>query len=187
MGLEEAIVLQVIIRLVFAAICAAIANSRGRSAIGWAVIGFVILCFGLILVLVLPNLRIQEEKERRLMLENRRLRERLRKDRMVADQRHRATLGRLGVHDEALGLDTSRATETDALPPSPPPLTLPPGDATRWYYLDDDDRVGPVGAAQMRDLWHQGRIDDETLVWTRSMEDWRPLRDIEELRGVIDG
>ena len=55
--------------------CAAIANSRGRNAAGWFFIGVFTSCIGLILVLVLPDLKVQEAERRRQEQENRRLKE----------------------------------------------------------------------------------------------------------------
>ncbi|MHC4952910.1 MAG: DUF4339 domain-containing protein [Planctomycetota bacterium] len=180
-------VLQLLIMAVFGGICAAIANSRGRNAVGWFIIGMVAPCLGLILVLVLPNLKIEEERQARLRKENRRLRERLRKDRMVSDQRHHATMERLDVHDEALGVDTGRAHT--AIPEGNPAPAPPPrlDDPTEWYYLEGENRIGPVGVAEMRDLWRQQRIGAETLVWSQTMTDWAALRTVTNLRRALDG
>ena len=77
--------IQLISGALFGTICAILAHGRGRSAVGWFFLGFFFGCFALVLLLVLPDLRLQEEKERALRRENRLLREQLRKDRMVAD------------------------------------------------------------------------------------------------------
>ena len=98
-------------KLLFGIICAFIANDRGRSAVGWFFIGFLLDCFGLILLLVLPNPRREEEKRRQLARENQRLKERLHKDRNVADRRHDTTQRRLRAHDQALGVDTAERLE----------------------------------------------------------------------------
>src|SRR5262245_27480292 len=108
------LLVNLIVAVTMGTVCALIANSRGRSAVGWFFIGMLpgVLCIfggflGLILVLVLPDLKVQQERERRLADENRRLRERLRKDRIVADQRHAEISRRVVAHDVALGVDTS--------------------------------------------------------------------------------
>src|SRR5687767_4831017 len=101
------ILIQLLIGAAVGTACALIAHARGRSAVGWFFIGMFGPCFiGLILVLVLPDLKIEQERQRRLADENRRLREKLKKDRMVADERHAELNRRLQVHDVALGVDT---------------------------------------------------------------------------------
>ena len=166
--------------LIFGIICAAIAHSRGRNAVGWFFIGVFGNCIGLILVLVLPDLKIQQEREQRLVRENRRLRETQRKDRMVADQRHAATEKRLGAHDHALGVDTAEAA---ALPGQAAPPSLPPAhEGTAWYYASGADRRGPVDVGALQDLWNARAINEDSLVWREGMGDWQRLGDVEDLR-----
>ena len=120
-----------VIMVAFGAACAGIAHSRGRSAVGWFFIGVLAGCIGLIILLVLPNVKLEQERHDQLRRENRRLRERMRKERQVSDQRHAAVEHRLGVHDEAIGIDTSRAEQQHLAPggapdPAPPPPPPPP-------------------------------------------------------------
>ncbi|MFW5882387.1 MAG: hypothetical protein ACOCVS_02030 [Planctomycetota bacterium] len=89
-------------------ICALIASSKGRSAIGWFLIGFLLGFIGLIIICVVSDLKKQQAKEERLRAETRRLREQVRKDRMIADRRHRNIEQRLGAHDRVVGIDTSQ-------------------------------------------------------------------------------
>jgi len=191
MGPGSTIILQLIIAAVFGAICASIAQSRGRSAIGWFFVGAFSNCIGLILVLVLPNLKVQQEREERIRRENRRLREKLRKDRVVADRRHEATLNRLEVHDDALGIDTGGANT--AIPESSTPAAAHPqpaaiqDDGTEWFYLEGQKRVGPVTVVDLRDLWGDQRIGVETLVWCAAMADWAAIRTVSKLRRALDG
>jgi hypothetical protein len=183
--------LNIVVAIVFGAICAAIAQSRGRSALGWFFVGAILNCIGLILLLVLPNLKVQEEREERMRRENQRLRERLRKDRMVADQRHEETVGRLAVHDDALGLDTGRGSAGAIPAPSPsehrPERVIDREDATEWYYLNGQDRIGPVTVSDMGGLWDDKRIDGETLVWCAAMADWAALKTVSKLKRMLDG
>lgn len=197
MGPEASLLLQLVIHGVFGAIVAAIANSRGRSAIGWFFVGALTGCIGLILVLVLPDLKVQQEREERMRRENRRLRERLKKDRVVADRRHEATLNRLDVHDDALGLDTggahNPAISESSASSGPPAASRPPArepiedDGTEWYYLRGQDRVGPVTVNDLADLWEDARIDAETLVWCAAMADWAAISTVSKLRRVLGG
>ena len=46
-----------------------------------------------------------------------------------------------------------------------------------WYYAKEDRKVGPVAEVALRALYSSGDITRETLVWSRGMEQWKPLRD----------
>ena len=187
----DGVTLQLIIMVVFGGVCASIAQNRGRSAVGWFFIGVLFGCFGLIVLLVLPNLKIEQERTDRLRSENRRLRERMRKDRVVADQRHASTQQRLGVHDTALGVDTSRAVgapeDTGHLSegdrPPPPPLQKP---KPHWYYAAGARELGPITDAEFRALWRDGTLDRDSLVWRKEMSQWKAIADIRGLEGRLN-
>jgi hypothetical protein len=179
--------MELLLLLVWGLICAAIANSRGRSAVGWFFIGF-FFCFAPVLLLVLPDLKVQEEQQKKLHRENRRLREQLKKDRSVADARHASAAERLTAHDRALGLDTA-PPPLDG-PEQDQPLQLLPADlvGAQWYFLDQErEQQGPIALEDLAGHLHQGAIDGSTLVWTRSFDEWMALADVpgleDELRG----
>src|SRR5262245_58486675 len=175
--------------------CALIANSRGRSAVGWFFIGAFMPCFtGLILVRVLPDLKVQQERERRLADENRRLRERLRKDRIVSDERHQEISRRVNAHDVALGVDTSYAAPV-ALPgaapgargaPGPDPALATELRTSAWYWAQGINRQGPADFEVLRSRWQLGELTTATLVWRKGMERWTPLGDIPGLEETLD-
>ena len=168
---------------IFGAICASIANGRGRSGLGWFFVGFFAGCIGLILVLVLPDLKVQEAERRRQEQENRRLREALSKERQVADQRHGHIERRLTVHDQAIGVDTSAppaladAAAAPALPAS--------ASGARWYYARGKERMGPVSEETVRHLLQAGAIRGDTLVWREGMADWTKAAGVDEFRGDV--
>lgn len=177
---EGALVANLVVMLVFGGICAAIAAGRGRSAVGWFFIGMFAPCLGLILVLVLPDMKVQEDRERRRAQENRKLREQLSKERQVSDQRHQHVEARLGAHDEVLGLDTSAPP---ALPAASAQAQLTNGD--QWFYARDGERQGPVSAETVRHLLQAKAIDGDSLIWSEGMQDWLPLRDVDGFRGDV--
>lgn len=182
--------MEFVVLAVFGLIVALIAQSKGRSAIGWFFIGAIAPCIGLILVLVLPDLKAQDREKTRIERENRRLKERLRKDRQVADQRHSDTVKRLGAHDAVLGVDTAEAPE-DAPPQLRPAAAAPTFDpSSRWHYAADAeaDSVGPIDFTELCDAWSNGDLDENSLVWTKGMDDWLPIADVNGLEeGLRNG
>jgi uncharacterized RDD family membrane protein YckC len=47
-----------------------------------------------------------------------------------------------------------------------------------WYYRDGDQEVGPVGKEELQDLINAKRIGRQTLVRSKSMNEWKPLADV---------
>ncbi len=175
--------MELLILALFGWACAAIASSRGRSVVAWFILGCLLHVFALVLVLVLPDVAAQEENDSTLRDENRRLRERLRKDRQVADRRFREVDERLSVHDRALGVDT-----VPRLPESPAPFTGPARDrvlAQTWHWSDGRTPFGPIDGDELLELFDRREITVATLVWTPGMAEWRRLADVPELRQAI--
>lgn len=170
----------------FGLVCAAIAESRGRSGVGWFFIGAVFHCFALILLLVLPDERVRGQQLSKLRSENHRLRERVKKDRMKADQRHSQIERRLGAHDEALGVDTAESLEA---PLSHLELGMSESDlaAVSWFYLNGRDRVGPMPFQKLQRMWQDGYIEPNTYVWTAGQDDWQPIQAIPHLPEALNG
>ena len=184
------IVVNLSLGFLFGVVCALIAHSRGRSPLGWFFIGLFLSCIGLILVLVLPDLTVEQGQQHRLEVENRRLRELVRKDRQVADARHVEVSRRLETHDRALGLDTgSRAPLLpDALPPLPGIGHAPsPFAALDWYYVRDGEAKGPVRFEELRHLGHEGIVHERSLLWHDGLADWLVLSDIPGLAQELHG
>ena len=180
---EVIVIAQLVGGVVFGIICAALAPGRGRSAVGWFFIGFVGGCIGILLVLLLPNLKEQEAKQRRQRAETRKLREQLKTERQVADERHEAHDTRLSAHDRALGLDTA---QREMLPSSTPPRLPPPLERAEWFYGVEGQRQGPVTASHLRTLWLDEKIPDQTLVWRDGMRDWLPIEEVADVLGGKD-
>ena len=179
--------MELIVMAVFGGIVAAIAHSRGRSPIGWFFIGLFAGCIGLILVLVLPDLNLEEERRSKLATENKRLKEQIRKERQVADQRHAETIGRLGAHDAVLGLDTS-PTSGDAPPELPTERagsTIDPD--SHWHFAasEAEGTQGPVPFSKLVALWSEGALDGNSLVWSQGMDDWSRIEDLPDVEGEL--
>src|SRR5436190_8935887 len=109
--MEEGAVLLIglIVRAICGAIAAAIASSKGRSAVGWFFGGFFLVILGIIIVACLSNLNEKRRKEQAQERENRRLREQLVQEQIKNEAFRQHAAARLDQHDVHLGVDT-RAT-----------------------------------------------------------------------------
>ncbi len=45
-----------------------------------------------------------------------------------------------------------------------------------WYYASGNNRLGPVGEADLLKLHQSGVVKADDLVWTDGMKDWAPLK-----------
>jgi hypothetical protein len=143
------------------------------------------------LVLVLPDLKKQQAQFDKLREQNRMLRERLDKERMVADQRHMETAGRLRAHDRVLGVDTAPAAESPqrigAGAPPPPAPEAGHLASRQWYYAIDSQERGPLEIDALRSLWLAGKLRPDTLVWAKGMEQWTQVQAVPGLSEVLRG
>jgi hypothetical protein len=180
-----------IIYLVFGGICAALADSKGRSAVGWFFIGVFFSCFALIILLVLPNLKEQKAKEERLEEENRRIREQVRQEQLRLENFRQQTNTRLERHDQVLQINTNPNVQSPIglsnAPGSPPALPNSSQDDQRpiWFYVKGSNRCGPVSASAVRALLAGGEVNAESLFWRSGMPEWTAGRNIPEIRSLL--
>jgi hypothetical protein len=198
--------MQMLILLIFAAIVAIIASSKGRSPIGWFFIGFFTNIIGLILILVLSDLKEEQAQRMRVEQENRRLREQLRQERLKQESFREYAQRRLDVHDDQLGVDTRTLTAL----PQPEPLPLAPANGQEgqangqerqpqspvqpanapfprpiaWYYERNGETRGPVAGETIRQMLVDGELRSATLVWAEHLKDWIPAAEAPEFRGL---
>jgi len=171
----------------FGIVCALVANSRGRSPVGWFFIGVIGNCIALIILLVIPDLKVEAEKERRLRQENRRLRELLKNDRQVSDARHEDLNQRVDVHDRALGLDTKPQIGGAANPElgEGPVSFASQCEEADWYFLKGEEQVGPMDFGAFKQRWRVGEFGASTLVWASFMQDWEALAQVQGLEDTL--
>ena len=87
-------------------ICAIIANQKGRNVIGWFFIGFFFSLIGVVIALVVSNLKEIKAKEEHMEIEQRRLYEQLHQERIKTEKLRQYTQKRLDIHDRELQIDT---------------------------------------------------------------------------------
>ena len=172
----------IIILLVCGGVAAAIANQKGRSAIGWFFGGFFLGLVGIVIVAVLPNLKEEREKHEAHYRERRRLREQLRQEKMKNEAFRQHAASRLDSHDNALGIDTRGSGA--ALPHHDRPKSLPetaPTSGGEWYYMANGDTQGPVNFEKLRELYRDRVLTLSSFVWNPGMDDWKTLSSVPEL------
>lgn len=48
-----------------------------------------------------------------------------------------------------------------------------------WFYLDDKHhQLGPYNFQAFRKVWDQGKVSQDTFVWTEGMENWKKIEDL---------
>lgn len=47
----------------------------------------------------------------------------------------------------------------------------------QWYYSKERKQLGPVTEAKLLSLLEENKIDQETLVWSTKMDEWKPLKE----------
>jgi uncharacterized RDD family membrane protein YckC len=57
-----------------------------------------------------------------------------------------------------------------------------------WYYANNRQQQGPVDETEFQDLVREGVIREDTLIWRKGMENWRPFGEYkkEVFQQVID-
>ncbi|WP_396216771.1 GYF domain-containing protein [Gemmatimonas sp.] len=55
-----------------------------------------------------------------------------------------------------------------------------------WHFVQDGQKAGPVNRDEIAASYADGRIADDTLVWTPGMSQWRPLSEVHELRAFLE-
>lgn len=172
--------LQLMLQIAFGALCAALANSRGRTPVGWFLVGFLFSCIGLFVLLVLPNVKEEAAKHAALEDANRSLRERLRQEQMKNEAFRQHATQRLDSHDRQLDMDTRQTAPQLGLSPDEP-LQLgaedveAESDGPDWYFVENGGRVGPHSRAEMLKMIQSRRIGAATQVWCEDLEGWKPL------------
>lgn len=55
---------------------------------------------------------------------------------------------------------------------------------TAWWYVEKDQKIGPIEQGDLTRLIHGGKIGSKTMLWKEGMPSWLPLDEIEELRAL---
>ena len=50
--------------------------------------------------------------------------------------------------------------------------------AVSWYFVDNEEKIGPLEDVEFHELVSRGRISDDTLVWQKGMREWEPYENV---------
>ena len=52
-----------------------------------------------------------------------------------------------------------------------------------WYYLDEKRQsTGPLTFNELQQCWDEKKIDEQSLIWNETMENWKKVTDVSELK-----
>ncbi len=89
------------------------------------------------------------------------------------------------IFDDALfGTPVAEATTAELVGGSGASATVQVG-AVEWFMERDSQAAGPFRLERLRELWHQGGLDPDTLVWCEAWAHWRPLSRVPELVAAL--
>ncbi|WNG32994.1 AgmX/PglI C-terminal domain-containing protein [Archangium violaceum] len=85
------------------------------------------------------------------------------------------------IFDGALfGPPTLEAVQAEEVAGGAVAAPVPVG-AMDWYMERNEQPAGPFRLERLRELWHQGEFDPDTLFWCEAWTNWRPLSHVPEL------
>lgn len=170
--------------LCLALVVATIAHSRGRNPVGWFLLGIFFSLIALLLVVLLPNLREEAEREDLHRGEQERLKEEFKAERGRVRTRLAEAEARLDRHDRLAGVDTRPEPLLSGAAAQAPGGVMPPlpaSSAPRWYFEFEGQPRGPEALSSLRLRLARGEIGPGTLVWREGLEDWMPAGSQPEL------
>jgi hypothetical protein len=180
------LVVNLIIIIIMGAITAAIASSKGRNAVGWFFVGFLLGLIGVIIICCMSNLKEQREHRKWTERERRRLREQLAQERIKNEAFRQHTTARLDSHDTELGVDTRSANvlpggqPAGALTSTPvaPQLSDQGNQVAVWHYEVNGQPVGPISEGSLAQMVIEKKLTSTSLVWKEGLADWKRVGEI---------
>lgn len=65
---------------------------------------------------------------------------------------------------------------------------LKPQLATDWFYMDSNyEQKGPLLLSALKRIWQNNDLTPDTLVWSESMPEWKPIAEIPHLESELKG
>jgi hypothetical protein len=180
-----------IIWLVCGAISAAIASSKGRSAVGWFFGGVFLGLIGIIIIACLSNLNEERNRRNYVDWQQRRTQEQIYQEQVKNQAFQQYTASRLDQHDEQLGLNTRPANQNLTYGDGGNQNYLPGQgqantQASAWHVIDsNNERLGPLSVQQITSLINEQRLTRSSLTWSQLKNAWCPISEVQELAGLF--
>jgi uncharacterized RDD family membrane protein YckC len=57
----------------------------------------------------------------------------------------------------------------------------------QWYYIKNGEQIGPVNESELLNLFREGFLNGDALVWTKNMERWEKARKFQQFADVLIG
>ncbi len=76
-----------------------------------------------------------------------------------------------------------QAQNTGQAPMAPPPIPV----QVQYYYAANGQQAGPVTFDALKALFASRTINKDSLVWKQGMDNWAPLKEVEELKAFLGG
>lgn len=54
-----------------------------------------------------------------------------------------------------------------------------------WYYVENNDRVGPVTHDELMGYIQSGKLNDQSYVWKKGLDNWKRVNEVDELKVVF--
>jgi hypothetical protein len=161
--------------LLLACLIAWMASTKGRSPVGWFLLGVFFNVFALVLLVLLPDLEVEQRRAERLSHREQRLREEFKNHRQRTQVELAEAHARLDVHDRLAAVDTRLAPLTTPAPERLSNSPIPPLPATaqaRWYYEYQGQARGPEADSALKLRFLRGELAPATLVWRDGLANW---------------
>ena len=62
-----------------------------------------------------------------------------------------------------------------------------PGDDQVWHLVIDQEQIGPMTVAEVKERFDRGEVDADSYVWREGFGDWERLADVDVFAGVVNG
>ncbi len=157
--------LNILILTLIGGVTAFLARERGRDPIFWFFIGILFSVFGLITLLVMPDLSKEANKE----------------DKDLKDMTTNKQENLLPKNSPATPLPLPPASPLEK-PPFPTPLS-----EDQWFYMDYHwEMSGPWTLTEFAEHWRRGEMPAETMVWNPNLEQWTAIAQLKELQDYLN-
>ena len=190
-----------VIWLVCGVISAAIASSKGRSAVGWFFGGVFLGLIGIIIIACLSNLNEERNRRNYVDWQQRRTQEQIYQEQVKNQAFQQYTAARLDQHDQHLGLNTRPANQNLTYGDGGNQNYLPGQgqavasgfqqpqantQAAAWHVIDStNQRLGPLSIQQITSLINEQRLTRSSLAWSQIKNAWCPISEVQELADLF--